>query len=131
MKGKRTSYLVCWHGYPPSHDSWAGGAQLMIDVEGIVHQNDETHPMAQKVHRKTRDHGVGRAIAGQQLHHASEKRCALKPRAKKGSTPPFGCVECCRNNTDTGSPTWGIKFLPHKTDCAIWLLHQLRFVSQS
>ena len=52
VKGQRTSYLVRWRGYPPLHDSWEPRAQLMIDVKGLVHQYDETHPMAQRGHRK-------------------------------------------------------------------------------
>ena len=64
VKRQRTSYLVRWCGYPPSHDSWGPLSQLMIDVEGLVYQYDETHPMAQTGHRKTRTHGAGRAIAG-------------------------------------------------------------------
>ena len=48
VKGQRTSYLVRWCGYPPSHDSWDPRSQLMIDVGGLVHQYDETHPMDQK-----------------------------------------------------------------------------------
>ena len=38
--------------------------QLMIDVEDLVHQYDETHAMDQKDHRKTRTHGAGRTITG-------------------------------------------------------------------
>ena len=64
VKGQRTSYLARWRGYPPSHDNWVRGAQLMIDVEGLVHQYDETHPMNQKCHHKTRVHSTGKAIAG-------------------------------------------------------------------
>ena len=63
VEGQRTSYLVHWRGYPPSHDSCEPRAQLMIDVEGLAHQYDEIHPMTQKGHRKTRAHGAGRAIA--------------------------------------------------------------------
>ena len=63
VKGQRTSYLVRWREYPPSHDSWERGSQLILDVEGLVHQYDKTHPMNKKVHRKTRAHGACRAIA--------------------------------------------------------------------
>ena len=45
VKGHRTSYLVRWRGYPPSHDSWEPRSQLLVDVEGLVRQYDETHPM--------------------------------------------------------------------------------------
>ena len=53
VKGRRTSYLVRWRGYPPSADSWEPRAQLMADVLGLVEQYDEAHPMAKEGHRKT------------------------------------------------------------------------------
>ena len=37
VKGQRTSYLVLWRGYPPTHDSWEPRAKLVIDCEGLVH----------------------------------------------------------------------------------------------
>ncbi|CAI5738235.1 unnamed protein product [Peronospora farinosa] len=52
VKGRRTSYLVRWRGYPPSADSWEPRAQLMADVPGLVEQYDKGHPMV-KDHRKT------------------------------------------------------------------------------
>ena len=71
MKGQRTSYLVRWRGYPPSHDSWEPRSELIVDIEGLVRQYDEAHPMDQKVHRKTRAPGACKAIAKRQSLHAS------------------------------------------------------------
>lgn len=39
-KGQRTSYLVRWRGYLPSHNSWKLRAHLMTDVAGLVEQYD-------------------------------------------------------------------------------------------
>ena len=63
VKEHCTSYLVRWRGYPPSRDSWEPRSQLLVGVEGLVRQYDETHPMDQKVHRQTRAHGACRVIA--------------------------------------------------------------------
>ena len=54
VKGQRMRYLDRRCGYPSTHDSWAPRAQMMMDVEGLVHKNDETHPTAKKGRRKTR-----------------------------------------------------------------------------
>ena len=48
--GSRKSYLVRWRGYPPSFDSWERGSQLMADVEGLVQQYEDTHPICPRAH---------------------------------------------------------------------------------
>ena len=52
VKGRRTSYLVRWRGYPPSADSWEPRDQLMADVPGLGEQYDKEHPVVEN-HRKT------------------------------------------------------------------------------
>ena len=49
--GSRTRYLVQWRGYPPSWNSWEPRSQLLLDVEGLVRQYDETHPIGPRAHR--------------------------------------------------------------------------------
>ena len=73
VKGHRTSYLVRWRGYPPSHDSWEPRSQLLVDIEGLIRQYDETHPMDQKVHRQTRAPGVCKPPATRRRRHASHQ----------------------------------------------------------
>ena len=70
VKGRRTSYLVRWRGYPPLHDGWEPRAQLIVDVKGLLRQYDEAHPMDQKVHRKTRAPGDCKSIGKCQSLHA-------------------------------------------------------------
>ena len=47
MKGRRTSSLVRWRGYPPSADSWEHRNQLMADVPGLVELYDKGHPVVE------------------------------------------------------------------------------------
>ena len=71
-KGQRTSYLVRWRGYPPSHDSWEPRSQLIVDVEGLVRQYNETHPIVRKDHRGTHAPGASKSIAKRQSLYTSQ-----------------------------------------------------------
>uniref|UniRef100_M4BFS8 Chromo domain-containing protein n=1 Tax=Hyaloperonospora arabidopsidis (strain Emoy2) TaxID=559515 RepID=M4BFS8_HYAAE len=62
-KGRRTSYLVRWRGYPPSADSWEPRSQLLIDVLGLVEQYDKAHPMPKKAHLETNAQRACRVIS--------------------------------------------------------------------
>ena len=62
-KGRRTSYLVRWSGYPPYADSWEPRSQLLVDILGLVEQYDKAHPMPKKVHRGTNAQRACRGIA--------------------------------------------------------------------
>ena len=65
VKGRRTSYLVRWRGYPPSADTWEPRYQLLVDVLSLEEQYDKAHPMAKKVHPETNASRVCRGIANE------------------------------------------------------------------
>ena len=43
VKGRQTSYLVRWRGYPPSADSREPRSKLMLDVLGLVEKYEKAH----------------------------------------------------------------------------------------
>ena len=63
VKGRRTSYLVRWRGYPPSADTWEPRSQLMVEVLCLVEQYDKAHPVKKTGYRGTNGSISCRAIA--------------------------------------------------------------------
>ena len=41
VKGRRTSYLVRWRGYPPLANSWEPRSQLMVSVVGLAERTSD------------------------------------------------------------------------------------------
>ena len=62
VKGRQTSYLVWWRGYPPSAGTWEPRSQLLVDVLGLVDQYDKAHLMAKKGHLGTNSYVYCTAI---------------------------------------------------------------------
>uniref|UniRef100_A0AAV1UBL9 Chromo domain-containing protein n=1 Tax=Peronospora matthiolae TaxID=2874970 RepID=A0AAV1UBL9_9STRA len=72
VNGRRTSYLFRWRGYPPYWDTWEPHSQLMIDVLGLVEQNDAAHLVPQKDRRRKSSRHGRKGISGCQSLRTSQ-----------------------------------------------------------